>query len=164
MVFKYPRIPTNRVASYIAKIWKSVSNIYNKIKGRGDPNIESGGQNSKSFRIPACVVEEAEDGGRTWQKHGRLTRWTVDESRREFAWCNSGEWVQVALPGGLEGPQSSLYPDSSLFCFLYLFIYGCMWSSLLCSGFLQLRRAGATLRAEHGLLIALASHIEAHQP
>lgn len=42
MVFKYPRIPTNRVASYIAKIWKSVSNIYNKIKGRGDPNIESG--------------------------------------------------------------------------------------------------------------------------
>ena len=37
--------------------------------------------------------------------------------------------------------------------FIYLFIYGCVGSSLLCEGFLQLRRAGATLhrgaRASH---------------
>ena len=29
--------------------------------------------------------------------------------------------------------------------FIYLFIYGCVGSSFLCEGFLQLRRAGATL-------------------
>ena len=29
--------------------------------------------------------------------------------------------------------------------FIYLFIFGCIGSSLLCTGFLQLRRAGATL-------------------
>ena len=28
---------------------------------------------------------------------------------------------------------------------IYLFIYGCVGSSFLCEGFLQLRRAGATL-------------------
>ena len=37
--------------------------------------------------------------------------------------------------------------------FIYLFIFGCVGSSLLCPGFLQLRRAGATLccgtRASH---------------
>ena len=37
--------------------------------------------------------------------------------------------------------------------FIYLFIYGCVGSSFLCEGFLQLRRAGATLhrgaRASH---------------
>ena len=46
-----------------------------------------------------------------------------------------------------------------LFCFvfkylfIYLFIYGCVGSSFLCEGFLQLRQAGATLhcgaRASH---------------
>ena len=46
-----------------------------------------------------------------------------------------------------------------LFCFLnkfiylFIFIFGCVGSSLLCEGFLQLRRAGATLhrgaRASH---------------
>ena len=40
------------------------------------------------------------------------------------------------------------------FCkFIYLFIFGCVGSSFLCKGFLQLRRAGATLhrgaRASH---------------
>ena len=29
--------------------------------------------------------------------------------------------------------------------FIYLFIFGCVGSSFLCEGFLQLRRAGATL-------------------
>ena len=37
--------------------------------------------------------------------------------------------------------------------FIYLFIYGCVGSSFLCEGFLQLRQAGATLH--HG---AWASH------
>ena len=39
------------------------------------------------------------------------------------------------------------------FNFIYLFIYGCVGSQFLCEGFLQLRRAGATLhrgaRASH---------------
>ena len=34
---------------------------------------------------------------------------------------------------------------SFFYKFIYLFIYGCIESSLLCVGFLQLRRAGATL-------------------
>ena len=37
--------------------------------------------------------------------------------------------------------------------FIYLFVFGCVGSSLLCVGFLELRRAGATLlcgeRASH---------------
>ena len=40
-----------------------------------------------------------------------------------------------------------------LILFIYLFIYGCVGSSFLCEGFLQLRRAGAPLhrgaRASH---------------
>ena len=39
------------------------------------------------------------------------------------------------------------------FNFIYLFIYGCVGSSFLCEGFLQLRQVGATLH--HG---ARASH------
>ena len=39
------------------------------------------------------------------------------------------------------------------YLFIYLFIFGCVGSSFLCKGFLQLRRAGATLhcgvRASH---------------
>ena len=31
------------------------------------------------------------------------------------------------------------------YLFIYLFIYGCVGSSFLCEGFLQLRQAGATL-------------------
>ena len=40
---------------------------------------------------------------------------------------------------------------------IYLFIFGCIPSSLLHTGFLQLQRAGATL-AVRRLLIAVASH------
>ena len=40
-----------------------------------------------------------------------------------------------------------------IYLFIYLFIFGCVGSSFLCEGFLQLRRAGATLhrgaRASH---------------
>ena len=39
------------------------------------------------------------------------------------------------------------------YLFIYLFIYGCVGSSFLCEGFLQLQQAGATLhrgaRASH---------------
>ena len=39
------------------------------------------------------------------------------------------------------------------FIYLFIFIFGCVGSSFLCKGFLQLRRAGATLhrgaRASH---------------
>ena len=48
----------------------------------------------------------------------------------------------------------TLYQDTFLKnLFIYLFIYGCVGSSSLCEGPLQLRRAGATLhrgaRASH---------------
>ena len=43
--------------------------------------------------------------------------------------------------------------DPFIYLFIYLFIFGCVGSSFLCEGFLQLRRAGATLH--HG---ARASH------
>ena len=39
------------------------------------------------------------------------------------------------------------------FIFIYLFIYGCVGSSFLCEGFLQLRQVGATLHRD-----ARASH------
>ena len=46
-----------------------------------------------------------------------------------------------------DGPQvSGNSPWSALvYKFIYLFIFGCVGSSFLCEGFLQLRRAGATL-------------------
>ena len=40
-----------------------------------------------------------------------------------------------------------------LFIYLFLFIYGCVGSSLLCEGPLQLRQAGATLH--HGARASL---------
>ena len=43
-----------------------------------------------------------------------------------------------------------------------LFIFGCIGSSLLCTGFLQLWRAGATLRAVRRLLTAVASLVAEH--
>ena len=43
--------------------------------------------------------------------------------------------------------------EQKFYKFIYLFIFGCVGSSFLCEGFLQLRRAGATLhrsgRASH---------------
>ena len=45
--------------------------------------------------------------------------------------------------------------------FIY-FIFGCLRSSLLPVGFLQLRRAGATLLAVRGLFIAVASLVAEH--
>ena len=48
-----------------------------------------------------------------------------------------------------------VHADNLLFLidFIYLFIFGCVGSSFLCEGFLQLRQAGATLnrgaRASH---------------
>ena len=63
-------------------------------------------------------------------------------------------------PSCLRAPSVRVGGPSFLFFFFYfinlfyLFIFGCMGSSLLCAGFLQLRRAGATLccgaRASHG--------------
>ena len=51
-----------------------------------------------------------------------------------FAWCKGVCFFYINL-------------------FIYLFIFGCVGSSFLCKGFLQLRRAGATLhrgaRASH---------------
>ena len=45
------------------------------------------------------------------------------------------------------------FKDFFIYLFIYLFIYGCVGSSFLCEGFLQLRQAGATLhrgaRASH---------------
>ena len=42
-----------------------------------------------------------------------------------------------------------------IFLFIYLFIYGCVGSSFLCEGFLQLRQVGATLhRGAQASLVA----------
>ena len=51
------------------------------------------------------------------------------------------------LPGEIKSPnKNSLRVFVCLFvCFIYLFIFGCVGSSLLRAGFLQLRQAGATL-------------------
>ena len=45
---------------------------------------------------------------------------------------------------------------------IFVFVFGCAGSSLLHAGFLWLRRAGVTLLAEHGLLIAVASLAAEH--
>ena len=47
------------------------------------------------------------------------------------------------------------------FYFLFLFIFGCIGSSLLCAGFLQLRRAGATLHCGARALGTRASVVAA---
>ena len=56
----------------------------------------------------------------------------------------------------ISAPERFLALDFFFFFFnfwVYLFIYGCVGSSFLCEGFLQLRRAGAALhrgaRASH---------------
>ena len=41
--------------------------------------------------------------------------------------------------------HQSICPSFFFLIFIYLFIYGCVGSSFLCEGFLQLRQAGATL-------------------
>ena len=48
------------------------------------------------------------------------------------------------------------------YAFIYLFIFGCS-VFLLHMGFLQLRRAGSTLVAAPGLLIAVASLVAEHR-
>ena len=45
------------------------------------------------------------------------------------------------------------FKEISILIFIYLFIYGCVGSSFLCEGFLQLRQVGATLHRD-----ARASH------
>ena len=51
--------------------------------------------------------------------------------------------VEVFLEG-MPIPAKTLF--FKFYLFIYLFIYGCVGSSLLRAGFLQLRWAGATLR------------------
>ena len=69
-----------------------------------------------------------------------------------FFWnpYNSNVGMFSLVPGISEIVFNSFF---FLILFIYLFIFGCVGSSLLCKGFLQLRRAGATLH--HG---ARASH------
>ena len=45
----------------------------------------------------------------------------------------------------------------------FIFIFGCLGSSLLCAGFLWLRRAGVLFVAVRGLLIAVASLVAEHR-
>ena len=44
------------------------------------------------------------------------------------------------------GPEISVFSFINLFIYFYLFNFGCTGSSLLRTGFLQLRRVGATIR------------------
>ena len=60
----------------------------------------------------------------------------------------------------------TLQPDYLFFfftIFIYLFIYGCVGSSFLCEGFLQLRQAGALFIAVCGPLIIAASLVAEHR-
>ena len=50
--------------------------------------------------------------------------------------------------GSLLLSNFEIFPNNFFFnfyLFIYLFIFGCVVSSFLCEGFLQLRQAGATL-------------------
>ena len=49
------------------------------------------------------------------------------------------------------------------YLFIYLFIFGCVGSSFLCEGFLQLRQAGATLIAVRRPLTIVASLVAEHR-
>ena len=49
------------------------------------------------------------------------------------------------------------------FLFIYLFIYGCVGSSFLCEGFLQLRQVGATLHCSARAFIIAASLVAEHR-
>ena len=61
--------------------------------------------------------------------------------------------AHVAPPSCWMEPLAVLFLFVCLFVLINLFIYGCVGSSFLCEGFLQLRQAGATLhrgaRASH---------------
>ena len=63
--------------------------------------------------------------------------------------CNKDSDLLTSFP--TQRIMSHLYFFFNLF--IYLFIFGCVGSSFPCEGFLQLRRAGATLhrgaRASH---------------
>ena len=88
----------------------------------------------------------------------------------------SGEWVSLGYDAEMSSCSQILYPDRHslngqlealpgltlrkcrtffffLILFIYLFTYGCVGSSFLCEGFLQLQQVGATLhrgaRASH---------------
>ena len=76
---------------------------------------------------------------------------------------------------GITGPSCSLsdipftfflHPvhagNGHSFKFIYLFIFGCVGSSLLHTGFLQLRRAGGYSSLQRGLLIVVASLVADH--
>ena len=51
----------------------------------------------------------------------------------------------------------------SFFVLIYLFIFGCVGSSLLCAGLLQLQRAGLLFVAVHRPLIVVASLVVEHR-
>ena len=71
-------------------------------------------------------------------------------------WARRSHSLWYALPqlAGMHSVSASnINPSAAWFYlfifknkFIYLFIFGCVGSSLLCAGFLWLRRAGATLR------------------
>ena len=52
---------------------------------------------------------------------------------------------------------------SEVILFIYLFIYGCVGSSFLCEGFLQLRQAGPLFIAVRGPLTVAASLVAEHR-
>ena len=95
---------------------------------------------------PHCPVQSHE-----WAQCGRVLRITqtghgyrkgkkwylfLQLPQGQCLYCKNFKWERIAF-----------------FKFIYLFIFGCVGSSFLCEGFLQLRQAGATLhrsaRASH---------------
>ena len=70
-----------------------------------------------------------------------------------FVFCMSCLFCSLVLPFLPSFFFINLFIFLFIYLFIYLFIFGCVGSSFLCKGFLQLRRAGATLhcgaRASH---------------
>ena len=65
----------------------------------------------------------------------------------------AGRFLTTAPPGKPYNPFFFFFKEIHVLLFIYLFIYGCVESSFLREGFLQLRQAGTTLhrgaRASH---------------
>ena len=103
-----------------------------------------------------------------WRCFGKVGEWTPqgDVPTSEFE-----KWIRILtihFSRGLEANTnhfdslSFLRPQDILNLFIYLFIFGCVGSSFLCEGFLQLWRAGATLHRGSQDILQPASVILTH--
>ena len=85
------------------------------------------------------------------ESHGSFSNHTFKNHRNPPS--DFGRWMGDSDSHLLGWSSYSFFFFFLINLFFYLFIFGCVGSSFLCEGFLQLRRAGATLhrgaRASH---------------